>query len=82
MKNIVIWTKNNCEDCTKIIADLDFMKTIVDTFDYEERNIDGQLNENVTDIPSADNVPLLVVGDSIIGGFDDAIAWIKADSYR
>jgi glutaredoxin 3 len=75
IKNVVVWSKDNCPYCVKA-------KTLLNIkgIEFEERNISQgpytreQLLESC---PSARTVPQIVIDGQVIGGYDKLEEYFK-----
>ena len=75
MTNAIIWTKNNSQDCVKAVVLARRMGLTV-----EVRNINSpqwDLAALQAAIPGATTVPQIVIGDIVLGSFDELVAKSK-----
>lgn len=68
MKNVIIYTTNYCPFCHRAKALLTSLEVPYQDIDVTS---DDKLREEVSEKYHWQTVPMIVIGDEFIGGFDD-----------
>lgn len=78
---IEVYSKDNCDYCTKIKALFDFHGLVYESLVIGDEHTKESIQERVGDVKKINTVPQVFVNDEYIGGYLEAVLWVAYDRH-